>query len=207
MGVVTLVGLSALGWLIRHTYKVVRRLAWFVRKIIKQGETGQTEQENTETHVKDTVDEPNPTTEDQPTTQPRPIPRMRVAIMPGPTTNPEFHEGTSPMFGIMKSAHDQMAGIQHRGNMTTRAEAYDMPAIIALLAEAFGMRVDQYRRESLDPTFIDLYTKIQESLLAVADQTRTFGTYFDALHPERVRDLTSGANPEGWDTHNNQTVG
>lgn len=126
--------------------------------------------------------------------------------MPNAPT-PAADEGISPMYVIMKQATDQIAGIKHAGNMTTRQEAAELHMIIGLLVKALGYRCDDYRKESLEPDFINLYTQVQESLDAVANMTRPFVEYFDALHPERVRDLTQGTNPEAWDTRNNQTIG
>lgn len=116
-------------------------------------------------------------------------------------------QGVSPMFEIMKAARDQVAAIKHKGNMTTRAEAQEMPIIIGLVSDMLDYRATEYRKQSLEPEFVDMYVKGQEALIAVANLLNPLGEYFDALHPERVRDLTQGNNPEAWDTYNNQTIG
>lgn len=215
IGKATLLGLGGLGWLLHHLYKAMRRLVWVIRRLLKPHENEPEPQTDSPPHVGDTVDEPEDTsgtsgTDDQqkPTNRPAAPQPGRIPAMSGTSgLNPNSHQGTSPMFMIIKAACDQIASIQHKGNLTTRAEAYDMPACIALIGQVIGLRADAYRKESLDHTFVDLYVKAEAAMYAVANQLLPLGSYFDALHPERVRDLMGGTNPAAWDTTNNQTIG
>lgn len=197
----TLITLGALGWLIHHAYKALRQCALWLRKTLKPGEetTPQDDEPDDGPHVKDVVDDPDQQS-------PRSVPADRRPAMTNAPV-PADAQGISPMYTIMHQACGQIAEIKHKGNMTTRQEAMEMHMIIGLLAKAIGYRCDEYRKQSLQPEFVKMYQMAQESLDAVAAITRPFGEHFDALHPERVRDLTQGTNPEGWDTHNNETIG
>lgn len=207
-GAGTLGLLGGLGWLLNRMWKISARVAWVTRHLLKPGEDPKDQEGSDVKHVADTVDDPQ--REDGGQTPSRPTTKGRGPAMAGDQTSgtsPASHQGTSPLFMIMKNACDQATGIQHRGNLTTRAEAYDLAAIIAMFGQVLGQRAGVYRKESLDETFVDLYVKAEAAMYAVAQQVLPLGTYFDALHPERVRDLISGSNPAAWDTTNNQTIG
>jgi hypothetical protein len=204
-GVGTLGFLGGLGWLITRTYRFLCWLTWKIRNLLKIDEVPTKEIKADD--VLDTVNDPTRTTDQDEPSIPKRSERTAMAGDQTQGTNPASHQGTSPMWEIMKNACDQIAGIQHKGNMTTRSEAYDLAAIVAMVGQTVGMRAASYRNESLDSTFIDLYVKAEEALYAVAQQLLPLGEFFDALHPERVRDLLGGNNPSGWDTTTNQTIG
>jgi hypothetical protein len=209
VGITTLGILGGLGTLLTQLWHFLRWLVWKIRKLLKPGENDPEQTSDDAQHVRDTVDDPGPSDDTQQrtsTNRPNPQPGRTPNMSGTQGTNPMNHQGTSPLWMIIKAACDQIAGIQHKGNMTTRAEAYDMAAAIALIGQVIGLRANSYRRESLDPTFVDLYVKAEAAMYAVANQLLPLGTYFDALHPERVRDLLSGNNPQAWDTTQNQTT-
>lgn len=211
LGKATLMGIGGLGWLLQHLYKALCWLSWKLRRLLKPHENDPKPKKRNIRHVGDSVNDPDRGSENgaQKTADQPAVPKPeRTPAMSGTSgLNPSDHQGTSPFFAVVKTACDELAGLQYKGNMAIRAEAYDLPACLAMLADAIGYRADAYRKESLDPDFVLLYAKAQEALHAVAQQMMPLGSYFDALHPERVRDLLNGNNPAAWDTTNNQTIG
>lgn len=155
-----------------------------------------------------TVNEPQ-TIKDPPKPKPKPSKqkpferKIPVASGNGPNGNRGPMLSGSPLAEITKSFAGQVANIHHRGGLETYAEANDMPAVIGMLADALRGRVEEYRRSSINPGYVQAYLTLCSALDSVADVSRQLGPAFADLHRDLVDNLVNGQAPEVWDTHNN----
>lgn len=191
----TLAALRILGLAISQA---IASTAWALsalRKLAKPDEQTADEQtdEQTADDVADTVREPNQPSSPEP---------KGAKIMSLPDVSQQ-----SPLFMIMKKGCDEAMGIgPHKGAMATRAEAYDLPVVLRMVAEVVTVRANHYRRDSIQPEFVTMLTQAASALFEVADYLGKLGPAFDDLHHELLSNLFDSPNPETWDTHNNQTV-
>lgn len=112
-------------------------------------------------------------------------------------------QGSSVLWHAAARFAAAAAEYRTKGNLEVRDEAYELPDTLAQIASGLQARAEANARESLDPALQAMYARIADSVMAAAQAARDLGPAFDAMHPERVRDLLQGSNPAGWDSVNN----
>lgn len=112
-------------------------------------------------------------------------------------------QGASVMWQAARKFASECATYKTRGNLETRAEAWEMPLTLAEIANGVSARAQANAKESLDPALAQMYEKLAATLHSCAQVAAQIGPAFDALHSQHVTTLLKGPNPEKWDTTNN----
>ena len=121
----------------------------------------------------------------------------------GPNGNKGPIFSGSQLAELTKSFASQAQNISHRGHLETLAEARDLPDVLSMLADTFRGRVDEYKRSSVHPDYVQAYGTICEALETISGMSRQLAPTFLDLHKELIGNLINSPAPEAWDTTNN----
>lgn len=193
--------------------KAVGSFGRFGRRMLRPGEHRRKnidtsrDKRNNKRKVGPTVNEPperskGPQKPQKPPTKP-PVKDVPVSKGNGPSGNKGPLFSGSQLAELAKSFASQAQNIKHRGHLETLSEANDMPAVLSLFADTFRSRLDEYKRSSIHPDYVQAYSTLCEALETISGMSRQLAPTFMDLHGDLVRNLVNSPDPSTWDTTNN----